>query len=504
MNKKEKLNIVNDNIPIYNKLMEYNKQNNARFHVPGHKGGFSFLNDAALSFDSILGLDLTELSGLDNLHNPQGIIAEAQQLAAKCFKAEHTYFLVNGSTVGNIAMILSTIIKGDQVIVQRNSHQSVFHGLALAEAEAILLEPTICPLFEVPVGLTFSQLKEALHCYPEVKAIILTYPNYYGMAAEIKELIEHAHQNNLLVLVDEAHGAHFGQSKALPPSAMQLGADISVQSTHKMLSSMTMTSMLHVQGDRVCLEDLQYYLRSLQSSSPSYPLLASLDVARAQLEGMERKQWDEALEGAEGLRSDITVLGKYIVSQVGKKGSKPLLYHMDPFKLLIQPNYHMTGYQLQATLEEYGIYPELSDPHNVLLTLPIMPNLTWNSRLIEALQKIAGTQSSLTNTQLSQTKPEDFYPTKKGLPHLTPLAKIKMKVYRWAEKEEVPLQQAVGRIAAEMITPYPPGIPIFVPGEEIKEEMVDHIKALQKHGAFFQGKGNIEFDTILVAQGKIK
>lgn len=502
--KKDNKHIEKINTPILNKLVEFKDQHNARFHVPGHKGGYSFLGDSTSSFDPILGIDLTELSGLDNLHDPQGIIAEAQQLAAKCFKAEHTYFLVNGSTVGNLAMILATLQKGEQVIVQRNSHLSVFHGLALAEAEAILLEPEICPLFDVPVGLSLSQIKEALLCYPEVKAIIFTYPNYYGFASEIEELIQYAHQNNLLVLVDEAHGAHFGQSKALPPSAMQLGADMSVQSTHKMLSSMTMTSMLHVQGDRVCLEDLQYYLRSLQSSSPSFPLLASLDVARAQLEGMEGEQWDEALEGAEQLRRDIAALQKYEVSQARKKGRSPLTYHMDPFKLLIQPSWHMTGYQLQEILEESGIYSELSDPRNVLLTLPIIPNQTWNTRLLEALQKAADSHSDHIKTQLLQINKEDIPPPKKGLSHSAPLAKIKMKVYRWAEKEEVPLQQAVGRSVAEFITPYPPGIPLLVPGEVIKEEMVDYIKALQKQGAFFQGKGNKEFDTILVAQGKIK
>lgn len=500
-NKRNKAEVIT---PILNKLIEFKDRSNVRFHVPGHKGGAFFSEEARPLFDSILGIDLTELTGLDNLHDPHGIIMDAQKLAARCFEADYTYFLVNGSTGGNLAMILTALQKGDQVIVQRNSHLSIFHGLAMAEAEAIFLEPTVCPSFDVPVGLTLPQVKEALSCYPKIKAMILTYPNYYGMAAEIEELIQYAHQNNLIVLVDEAHGAHFGQHKALPASAMQLGADISVQSTHKMLSSMTMTSMLHVQGKRICQQDLQYYLRSLQSSSPSYPLLASLDMARAQLERMQGEEWKKALEGAESLRKDIAALQKYKVSQAGKKGSDPLTIRMDPFKLIIQPSWGITGYQLQDILEKAGIYTELSDPRNVLLTLPLTHNSTWNSQLLEALLKAVNNYNERAKQGLVQTKIEDTHFTKKKLPQTAPLTKIKMKVFRWTEKEEVPLRQATGRRVAELITPYPPGSPLLVPGEEIKEEVIEHIIALQKYGVFFQGKGNIKFDTILVVQGKIK
>jgi arginine decarboxylase len=236
--------------PIFDTLLSLKDQQNARYHVPGHKGGAFFLDRAKPTFGSMLEIDVTELSGLDDLHDPQEIIAEAQQLAASCFYADQTYFLVNGSTVGNLAMIMAILQKGDRVLVQRNSHKSVFHALAMVEAEAIFLQPEGCPTFKVPVGVTLDQVKEAFNYYPQAKALVLTYPNYYGMALEIKEIIQYAHQQGAVVLVDEAHGAHFGQHRALPPSAMQLGADVSVQSTHKMLGSMTMASMLPCTGKK--------------------------------------------------------------------------------------------------------------------------------------------------------------------------------------------------------------------------------------------------------------
>lgn len=487
--------------PIFNRLKKFKDQQNARYHVPGHKGGAFFLERAKSAFASMLEIDVTEISGMDDLHDPQEIIAEAQLLAATCFDADQTYFLVNGSTVGNLAMIMATLQKGDQVLVQRNSHKSIFHALAMVEAEAIFLQPEVCPTFKVPVGVTLDQVKGAFNHYPQVKALILTYPNYYGMALKIKEIIQYSHLQGAFVLVDEAHGAHFGQHRALPPSAMQLEADVSVQSTHKMLSSMTMASMLHVQGKRVDQRDLQFYLSSLQSSSPSYPLLASLDVAREQLQRMDDTEWGRALDEYEQLRVHIASLPMYRVSQVEKKGNdslqKEMRYKMDPFKLIIQPTGGMTGYQLQSALEEEGIFLELADTDNILLTLPLTPKQEWNQRLIQALRLIAQRYGYKDNHE----KPEDdtlrsYFDIQKH----ADLTRISMKVVRSSDVKEIPLDLSKGERVAEMITPYPPGIPILIPGEEISQDMIDFIYTLQHCGAYFQGKGKKKFNTILVAQ----
>jgi arginine decarboxylase len=487
--------------PIFNALTQFKEQTCARFHVPGHKGGVFFSTRAKPMFASILDIDVTELSGLDDLHDPQEMIREAQELAATCFNADQTYFLVNGSTVGNLAMILATLQKGDQVIVQRNSHKSIFHALALAEVEAVFLQPIMSPQFGVPFGVSLDQVQEGFIQYPQVKAVVLTYPNYYGMASAIKEVIQYTHDQGAIVLVDEAHGAHFGQHAALPPSAMQLGADISVQSTHKMLGSMTMSSMLHVRGSRVDQRDLQFFLRSLQSSSPSYPLLASLDLAREQLQRMDVAEWKRALSEYEGLREQISSTKMYHVSQPIKEGNYSLKIqmletHMDPFKLIIQPSWGMSGYRLQSLLEDAGIYLELADPQNVLLTLPLYAQQEWNRRLADELWRIAKRYGPIVDEEKNEIVSSHSQLSKQD----SPPTNIQMKIYKSSEMKEVPLHQAGGERATEMITPYPPGIPILIPGEEITQNIINYIYSLQHSGAYFQGKGKNKFNTILVAQ----
>lgn len=479
--------------PILESLLEYQKKGPARFHVPGHKGG-SFSSGAYHTyFHSILSLDVTELTGLDDLHHPQEAIAEAQRLAAACFHAEQTYFLVNGSTVGNLAMLMAALRRGDQILVQRNCHKSVFHALALIEAEAILIEPVMCPEFHVPIGLDIEQVQQALELYPQAKALILTTPNYYGMiSSSLEEIIQKAQQDGCIVLIDEAHGAHFGQHTTLPRSAMQLGADASVQSTHKMLHSMTMTSMLHVQGKRLDREDVEYYLRSLQSSSPSYPLLASLDLARAQLEQWTPQAWEEQIEQTLHLRQAICQLAEYTVSDVQLEQGH---YTSDPFKLTIQPCWGLSGYELQEELEQRGVYVELADPFNVLLTLPLIIEPRWNERLIRSLIEISQTRK----LGGKRTLAELLQLTRNRSAAESKIKSLQMRKYNRQEVEEVPLEQAEGRRAAEMILPYPPGIPLCLPNEIVTSELVLQIRDLQSRGAYFQGKSD-DFKSLLVVK----
>jgi arginine decarboxylase len=475
--------------PIFNILSKYAEEKTVRFHVPGHKGGTCFVDRAKPFYEKVLDIDLTEITGLDDLHHPEGIISRAQELAASCFFADKSYFLINGSTVGNMAMILGTLQRGDQVLVQRNSHKSIFSALALAGVEAIFLEPESCPTFMVPIGIHINVIKKALQHYPNAKALVITYPNYYGMAPNNKEIIELAHNHGLLVLVDEAHGAHFGQHNSLPEAAMQLGADISVQSTHKMLSSMTMTSMLHIQGKRVMRDDIELYLNTLQSSSPSYPLMASLDLAREQIQMMPSEQWETALEDYTVLRTAIYTLG-YTVSPAQKMTINKKIVRMDPYKLIISPTWELSGYELQAKLESYNIFCEMSDPFNILMTLPLKPIADWSQHLVQVLSIIAKDKHKVGNRESIRKIPV-------GIVEPVPLQSIQMRLFRTHEKKEEYLPHSIGKRAAEMILPYPPGVPILVPGETISEEAVEKIVVLQQFGAYFQGK-NKGFVTIQV------
>lgn len=508
--------------PIYEALRRMAQRSPARFHVPGHKGGTFFPQEALHIFAPLLQLDLTELPGLDDLHDPRGIIAQAQELAAEVFHADRTYFLVGGSTVGNLAMILGTIDRGDQVFVARHSHRSVFHALSMAEAEAIILEPEICPRFQVPLGVSESCFEQALRHYPQAKAIILTYPNYYGQALDIEPIIRLAHERNMLVLVDEAHGAHFGQDECLPRSAMQLGADVSVQSTHKMLASMTMTSMLHIKGERVSRPDIEACLHRLQSSSPSYPLLASLDLARAALARMKPEDWHQALDAYRHLRERLHEAG-WTVSAAGTAGGvseqdtssmapvggpeklrpKTGTVCHDPFKLIIRAPEGWHGFQLQQKLFEENIAVELADPTQILLTLPLAPQISWHDRLLQALDKIRhGRNGALeVDARKPLPRPVESAPGDKcsdacsdQASHVT-MAKdgprwrvLQMKRISLEDVEEIDLSEAAGRLSAEMLVPYPPGVPLLIPGEEVDKQCVARIRLLQDQGAYFQGK----------------
>lgn len=469
--------------PLFQALVDYHNRNTSRFHVPGHKG-YLFPSQAKPFFEAIATLDVTELSGLDDLHGATGVIMEAQKRAAETFFAEHTYFLVNGSTVGNLALILSVIQKGDTILVQRNAHKSVFHALALAEAQAVFIQPELCPTLGVPIGITPYALRAALDTYPTAKALFLTAPNYYGQRLDsAREIIELAHKYQLIVLVDEAHGAHFGQHKSLPSSAMQLGADAVVQSTHKMLSGMTMSAMLHIQGKRVAQSDLENTLQMLQSSSPSYVLMASLDLARAYVDQMTSDMWQEGLEANQRLAKAVEAMG-YHVSKSTQEVKNMQSYssngvEQDPYKLVIQASF-CTGFELQAVLESEGIFSELADPLNVVLTLPLQPNEAWNRKLLTSLEHIRYSTKASGAYQPTYI-PESAYPEVVS-------EAVQMRVVKEAEQEESILDVAIGKRAAEAIVPYPPGIPLCFVNQVITAEHIKQIRYYEESGARIQGK----------------
>lgn len=300
----EKINPRRREAPLYEALTAHARQRPHPFHVPGHKQRASSLgDDAAEYFAPLLELDVTELADTDDLHHPQGPLAEAQTLAAACFGAEETRFLVGGSTSGNLAAILGLCAPDELMIVQRNVHKSIIHGLMLAGARAVLLPAHIDPSSGLATGPGAASLEAAIDRYPQAKAVILSVPNYYGMSPDLPAMVRLAHRRGIPVLVDEAHGPHFGLHPAFPRSALQAGADLVVQSAHKLLSAMTMGGLLHMQGTRFDREPVRQALRMVQSSSPSFPILASLDLARRQLDR----------EGPDAFRSALDAVNRAAV-----------------------------------------------------------------------------------------------------------------------------------------------------------------------------------------------
>ncbi|WP_408008856.1 aminotransferase class I/II-fold pyridoxal phosphate-dependent enzyme [Pseudalkalibacillus sp. A8] len=454
--------------PLINILLKHYDKQEFPFHVPGHKFGMLMSNQKWA--EDLLALDATELKGLDDLHDPTDVIKEAQNLTASFYGADKSYFLINGTTVGNLAMILTTCKPDARVLVQRNSHKSVMNGIQLAGARPVMLSPEIDRLTGIATGITLEQVTQAFQEYNSIDAVILTNPNYYGMTKDLTEIISFVHKKNVPVLVDEAHGAHFSIGSPFPPSALSMGADVVVQSAHKTLPAMTMASFLHINSAIVDVELLEENLQLLQSSSPSYMLMASLDYARAYLESLENHDIERIVGQIEKLIERLDKIAQIEVIQ-----STDSCDWFDPLKVIIKTKTLLSGFELQTILEEAGIYSELADPYNVLLILPLAR--------IDRIEEF----TSLVERQLRPYKPCERISVKiDQFPSITELT-MTHKEIQGLETKRVPLMEAVDKISAETLIPYPPGIPIIMKGERISTSHIDYCRFLLEKGARFQG-----------------
>lgn len=457
--------------PIYDALVKHHQLDPLSFHVPGHKYGSLYDELHFPYFSKALQLDATELSHLDDLYAPQGIIKEAQQLAAELYGVASTYFLVNGSTVGNLAMILASCQEGDVVFVQRNCHKSVMHGLELAGAEPVFLAPNIDQDYQVPSYVSIETVKKAYQKYPQVKAIILTSPTYYGLTyKKLGELVAFAHSHKIPVLVDEAHGAHFISSSLFPPSAISAGADVVVQSAHKTLPAMTMGSFLHFNSSLVNEEKVTRYLHMLQTSSPSYLVMASLDIARAYLQSIMERE-DEIYQCVQDF---VKIFQR--LENIDIVTSKDPFLDTDPLKLTIRSKNGLSGYELIRYFEKAAIYPELADPLNVLFVLPLGCCSFETSRFEMVNDQLKLAQFVKTDDILQEV-------------HVDLFSKLSIPFKKMADHSSmfVPLANAEGEVASELIIPYPPGIPLIMKGERITKYHIESLKTLLKLHAKFQG-----------------
>lgn len=465
--------------PLYDALMKHVEKKPISFHVPGHKYGEIFQTTKKDCFSSLLKIDVTELSGLDDLHSPEEAILEAETLLADLYKVNRSFFLVNGSTSGNLAMVMSVCDEGDYVLVQRNCHKSILNALKLAKAHPVFLEPEYDRDGKIAFGISVQTVKEAIELYPNAKSVILTYPNYYGMVNDLKAIVTLAHQHHIPVLVDEAHGAHFILGDQMPSSAVQLGADIVVQSAHKTLPAMTMGSYLHFNSKFISVDKLKDYLQTFQSSSPSYPIMASLDLARSYLAAYNRKDLDSLLKEIIQFKAELAKI----------KGINVLDYVGDPLKVTIQSTCELSGFALQKKMEELGVYTELADPYNVLFVLPLLKeNQTYPFK--EAINKIKKALSEVTLKPLEELTPGN----NQKISELA-LSYKEMKKY---EETEVLISEATGKVAAEMVIPYPPGIPLLLKGEKITIDKIENLNKLLGAGARFQGSSCLKRGMIKV------
>lgn len=452
---------------LFEKLSELRHQNQVSFHVPGHKFGRGLSELLAQQGLSLESLDYTEIPGTDNLHAPDGVIFRAQKEAARIFGALETQFLVGGTTSGLLGAILGTIPRGAKLILPRDAHKSVLSAVLLGGIEPVFVMPEIDSAAGIALGLTTVKVQDAVRQHPDAAAILVTYPNYEGVACDLRSIIEAAHQHGLTVIADEAHGSHLGLSMDLPETALSLGADLAVQSTHKTLTSLTQSSMLHYGTERgLRLKPrISAYLSMLQSSSPSYPLMLSLELAARHYETKGPEEMQRLLALIDDFNNTAVSMGyKFMHGQM----SLPEGFSFDRTRLVISGcDLGINGYQLYEALEKDGVIGEYATPLYVVLIPSIVSEASDFDRLTSSLTRIAEIASS-------PSKPINSFEF--NVPNLRvaelPKRGVSPEQALWAEQERVPLSEAKGRIAADFLIPYPPGVPLLVPGEIISEEVL--------------------------------
>lgn len=465
--------------PLFDAMVQLAESKKISFHTPGHKSGKG-ISTRFRKFvgNKIFSIDLTTLDEVDSLQKPKGVIKEAQALAAKAYGADRSYFLVNGTSVGNHAMILTACDPNTKVIVSRNAHKSVIAGLILIGAEPIFVKPKVDSQLKLTLNITFDDVKAVIENNQEAKVLFLTSPNYYGICSDLQSIISYAHEKGLTVLIDEAHGPHLKFHKELPMAALDAGVDMCVQSTHKIIGGMTQASMLHARGERVNINILTNILKLVQTTSPSYILMASLDLARMQIATEGEKLLSKTIRLAEEARTKInkipgiTCFGKEIISRHN-------LGDLDITKLTITvKDIGLTGYQVSHLLNtKYDIQVEMADPFHILVIVSIGDRRDDLKRLVAALEDIA-----LTENQLKLTSIDDIQ-----LPVFDNKVAMTPRDAFFDKNKFVTINESAGRICSEIITVYPPGIPILVPGEIISEEMVAYLRIMIDLGATIDG-----------------
>lgn len=451
--------------PLWEALRRHVGRGYTGFHFPGHGGGRGLGRALRAAAGALARYDLTELPGLDDLHAPAGPIAAAQALAARLYGADRSFFLVNGSTVGVQAMMAAALREGDRVILPRNIHRSVAAGLVLTGASPVYITPPVDPDFGVHLGVRPGDLAAAVRRHPEARAFLPVHPSYYGASGLNPRHVSLLREAGMLLLVDEAHGAHLPFHPALPAPALELGADAVVQSMHKMGAGFTQTALLHLRGGGLDAGAVGRVLGMLQSSSPSYLLMASLDLARRELACRGAQVVGRMAELGVQLRRGLAAAGFPVFA--GPDGQ-------DPAKVLFGVRATgMDGRRAARLLSgpEHRIQVELAGPGHLLAV--IGPGCRgWEvRRLLAAVRKLPRPRRT------PGRKPAAGPP-----PAVT--AALTPRQAFLAAQTTVRLRAAAGRTVAETVTVSPPGIPVLIMGEKISPEVLEYIQEVRSRGQF--------------------
>lgn len=475
--------------PIFRALKDYVEAGVIQFHVPGHKQGRGLADFTQFVGQNVMNIDLTAVEGLDNICNPLGVIKEAEELAAAAWGADHAHFLVNGTTSGIQAMIMSICAPGDELILPRNAHKSATGGIILSGARPVYIEPDVDDYFGIAMGVSLEKVACAIQQHPRAKAVFIINPTYYGVASPLEDIVRLAHAHGLAVIVDEAHGTHLGFHPDLPQSGAQAGADMIATSVHKLGGSLTQSSLLLVNEGLIDSNRVKAVLNLTQTTSPSYLLLASLDMARKQLATSGYETIGRTLQLARWVRLElanvpgITLLDETVLNNEGSIA-------VDPIKILVNTRkLGMSGYELERHLRiRYRLQAELSDLYNTLFLVTIGDNEQTVRTLVDTLKAVSKNRG-----QCNIVK----YPA--YLPELPELVLSPAEAFH-SETRLVSIETAEGEISAEMVMAYPPGIPLICPGERFTREIIDYIRILKTEQLHLQGTEDLTVSNIKVVK----
>jgi arginine decarboxylase len=487
--------------PYFQALLDYVDAGVIPFHTPGHVQG----NGMEASFrefvgDNICAIDLTPMPGLDDLLQPTEAVRDAQELAAQAYGADRTFFLVNGSTSGNQCMMMTAVNPGDKIAVPRNSHKSMLGGLVMSGAQPVYMQPEVDEGLHMDHCVTPQTVARTLEEHPDLAAVYLVSPTYYGVAADLAGIARIVHDAGKLLLVDEAWGPHFHFHPELPLSATAAKADLSINSTHKMLSAFSQCAMLHQCGDRVRVDRLKSVVKMFLSTSPNLPMVASLDVARKQMATDGERLLSRTIALARDARERINrVEGLYSFGDELK--GRPGVFDVDPTKVVVTVRgLGYTGYEVSELLRRrYNIQVELADLFNIVALFTIGTRDEAAERFVTALEEISRDDRPLDMFARSGILEQPRNRRSYRLPKTPPMRMLPRDAFL-APTESVTFRKSKGRICAETIAPYPPGIPVLAPGEEITDEILNYLRLELKAGVRIQGPYDSELRTIRVVR----
>ncbi|NLH46089.1 MAG: aminotransferase class I/II-fold pyridoxal phosphate-dependent enzyme [Acholeplasmataceae bacterium] len=478
--------------PLCEAVFNYEKAKVYPLHTPGHKGGRGMDHSLLAALGKrAAAIDVSLMSELDDIHCPEGCLKEAQELAAQVYGSDSCFFAVNGTTGAIHAMLIGALKPGEKVLIPRNAHRAVAGALVLGGLAAVFLPPEYDEAFGINTQITPEAVEKALAADPYIKAVLVTSPNYYGLAADLKAIGEIAHSRGALLLVDEAHGAHLGFSAALPPSALQCGADACAQSTHKTLGALTQCSMLHVKGQRIDQKQIAAAMSLLTTTSPNYLLMASLDAARSQLAARGAAMAEAALAVAEKLRQSLRDIEGLKVLDSGIL-ERSEVAGFDGTKVTVNvANIGITGIEAGEILRENGLAVELVDRNNVLFLLTYADD---NEEIESIINKI----KEIFHIIKKQNKPVLALSNNCQMPVAQQILSARQAFY--ADTEAIAFREAAGRICSEQISFYPPGIPVIIPGELLTEEIISYCQSMLALGLPVSGSQDGSLTKIQVVK----